>query len=432
MMWKRLIFLTLTTTSLLQAEPLHLSLADAIHRALGTGTTAELAHSTEERARIARREALGALLPQADARVLRYNQSINLATFGFNVPGQPQIAGPFNVTDAQIAAAVQLFNLAAIRRYQALQQGERASKLESAAADDEVAAAVARLYVLVQRADAQIASRNAEVTLFERLAKVSEDEFAAGTGTKLDIAQANLQTARAKQALLLAQNDRQNAVLALLNAIGEDESGDVVTTDPLLEVPEPPAPEAAWPQAKAKRPDLRALELHLDEARLNFRAQQARRLPSVAANFEGDLSGNHADDLRWTRRIAGTLSVPIFHSDLDAAIARARLQLHDAEVQRDQKARDVEQEVRRAILGVQNAKARVAVAAENEQVAEEALTIARDRRSAGYGSSIEVDRAEDSYRQAREDAIAARADAAAAWFELQRASGTIAALGGSP
>ena len=45
-------------------------------------------------------------------------------------------------------------------------------------------------------------------------------------------------------------------------------------------------------------------------------------------------------------------------------------------------------------------------------VAEEALTIARDRRSAGYGSPVEVDRAEDVYRQAHEDLIAAQADAA--------------------
>ena len=57
--------------------------------------------------------------------------------------------------------------------------------------------------------------------------------------------------------------------------------------------------------------------------------------------------------------------------------------------------------------------------------ADGALQIARDRRSAGYGSPVEVDRAEDTYRQAHEDLIAARADASAAWIEVQRAMGAL-------
>ena len=65
------------------------------------------------------------------------------------------------------------------------------------------------------------------------------------------------------------------------------------------------------------------------------------------------------------------------------------------------------------------------VATETVTVAEEALTIAQDRRSAGYGSPVEVDRAEDNYRQAHEDLIAAKADAAMAWFALQHATGGI-------
>src|SRR5882724_6498046 len=113
----------LLLASALHAETLRLSLDDAVRMALGKGTQTALARSAEERARIARTEALSGLLPQADARLLRYSQSINLATFGFTIPGQPPVVGPFNVIDGQIAAAMQLFNLAAIRHYQSVQQG---------------------------------------------------------------------------------------------------------------------------------------------------------------------------------------------------------------------------------------------------------------------------------------------------------------------
>jgi hypothetical protein len=80
------------------AETLQLSLSDAVQRALQAGTQTQLARSAEERALIARTEAFQSLLPQADGRLIRYNQSINLQKFGFTIPGQPPVVGPFNVT----------------------------------------------------------------------------------------------------------------------------------------------------------------------------------------------------------------------------------------------------------------------------------------------------------------------------------------------
>src|SRR3954447_17841056 len=107
MLLKRLPFLLLAVSvaARAQTQPPRLTLGDAIRMAVGTGTQAELARSNEELARIARSEAFNSLLPQADARLIRYNQSINLQTFGFSLPALPPVVGPFNVTDAQIAAA---------------------------------------------------------------------------------------------------------------------------------------------------------------------------------------------------------------------------------------------------------------------------------------------------------------------------------------
>jgi len=408
-----------------QTQPLRLNLGDAIRMALGTGTQAELARSNEQLARIARSEALNALLPQADARLVQYSQSINLATFGFSLPGLPPVVGPFNVTDAQLAAAVQVFNLAALRHYQSLQSSARASRYETEKAENDVATAVARLYLMVQRAQSQIASREADAALFTRLLQIAQDEFKAGTGTRLDVAQANVQLSRAKQALLAAQNDRQNASLALLNAIGADESRDIVLAEATPAPTTVPAVDPSLATARTQRPELRQAEEQERAARLTVDAAKARLLPSISLDFEGDLNGNHTNDLHWTRRIAANLGVPVFHADLNANIARARVQLHDAEIRHRQLERDVEQDVRRSLMTLQNAESRLTVATETVQVAEEALTVARDRRSAGYGSPVEVDRAQDAYRQAHEDAIAAQADAAAAQFDYEHATGSI-------
>jgi outer membrane protein len=411
-----------------RADTLRLSLPDAIGRALHAGTQAALARSAEERARVARTEAFAALLPQADARIIRYNQSINLQTFGFTIPGQPPVVGPFNVTDAQLAAAMQVFNLAAIRHYQSLVAGAQARAFSTQQAENDVAAAIARLYVIAQRAGTQVASRQVDVALFQRLLKVANDEFQAGTGTRLDVAQATVQVDRAREALLIAQNDQRIAALALLNAMGADEGSDVVLVDPLPPTPTPPPVAAALTTARDQRPELKQMAAREREVSLALAAARDRRLPSVGFDFLGDYSGNRTNDLLWSRRIAGTLGVPLFRADINANIARAKADLHDVEIERAQQERDVEQDVRRALMNLENANARVAVATEGARVAEEALTVAQDRRGAGYGSPVEVDRAQDIYRQAREDLIAAQADAAAAHFDLQHATGDIRRL----
>ncbi|MEA2165164.1 MAG: outer membrane protein [Thermoanaerobaculia bacterium] len=417
--------LTVSAAAQTPAQPLHLTLDDAIHMALGSGTQAELARSNEQLARIARSEALNALFPQADAKLMRYNQSINLQTFGFSLPGLPPVVGPFNVTDAQLSAAVQVFNFAALRRYQSLKSSAEASRYQNQQAENDVAAAVARLYLIARRAQTQIDARQADVTLFTRLLQTSQDEFKAGTGTRLDTAQANVQLARARQALLLAQNDRQIATLALLNAIGADESGDVVFTALPTAPTSVPALDPSLAAAKENRPELRQAIEQVRAARLTVEAARARLLPSVSLDFEGDMSGNRSNDLHWSRRIAANLGVPLFRADINANIARAKVMLHDAETQLTQRQRDVEQDVRRSLMTLQNAESRVTVATESATVAEEALTVARDRRAAGYGSPVEVDRAQDAYRQAHEDLIAAEADAAAAQFDYEHATGGI-------
>jgi outer membrane protein len=408
-----------------RAETRRLSLDDAIRTALSEGTQARLAASQEQRAEIARREALSGLLPQSEARLMRYSESINLETFGFSIPGQPAVVGPFNVVDGQITAAVQLFNLAALRYYQATKAGVTAGRARFEQAQNDVASAVARMYVLVQRADAQAVSRQADVNLFEQLARVANDEFQAGTGTRLDVAQANVQLSRARQALLAAQNDRETARLALLNAIGADQTAELILAQPLDTPPTPPAADAALATAKLRRPELREAEANEQQASLALAAARDRRIPRVEFNFQGDLSGTHVDDLKSTRRIGGAIAVPIFRGDIEANVARARLELEDVRTRSNSLRSDVEQQVRTSLLTLQNAEARVTVATETATVAEEALTIARDRRAAGYGSSVEVDRAEDAFRQAHEDVIAARADATLAWYQLQHATGTI-------
>jgi outer membrane protein TolC len=410
----------------LTAETLHLSRADVVRLALANGTSVQLAEASLERARSGVVDARSALLPEAQAKLLRYNQSINLETFGFALPGQPAVVGPFNVTDAQIAAAMNLFDLAAYRRYQASRLGVTASRFDVQNSENELAAAALRLYTIVQKAEALIGAREANVELYRDLSKLAHDQFEAGTATRLDTSRADVQLARERQSLLSARNQREAARLALLHAIGADQSSTLVLTDPVAIPAHVPSVDEGLATARRDRLDLRAAEERRHQAETTAAAARAARYPSLGIDLLGDMSGNHSNDLHWSRRLGAGLSIPIFTGGrISNTIAETAVSQHELAIRTTELQRQIEEDVRRSVLSMESALARIAVSNESVRLAGEELTVARDRVANGVGASIEVDRAEDSLRQAREDAIDASTDAAIAQIDYERATGSI-------
>ena len=425
-------FVAFAVTSTAPAQPLPLTLHDVVQMAVRNATGPAIARAEVERAEANILTARAGLLPEVEARLLRYNQSINLATFGFSLPGQPPVVGPFNVTDAQISAAMRLFDLSALRAFAAARTAAHASNYAAEEAQDDAAAAAARLYVLLRRADTEIATREANVTLFEELRRVAQDQLNAGTGIRLDVARAEAQLARERQALLVARNNRDTTRLALLHVIGGNQGQDVVLTESLPQPRAVPAADAALATAFANRADLKQFASLHQAARLGVEAARDARIPTVGVDLLGDMSGNRANDLHWSRRIGASLDVPIFAGGrIEAGIATAKAQEHEAAAREEEAKRQVEEDVRRSILSLTNAISREQVAADNVRVAEEALNVARDRYANGVGTNLEVAQAQDAYRQAREDQIAAQADAALATIDLNRAEGSVRTLTGA-
>src|SRR5207237_8775386 len=106
--------------------------------------------------RAAAHQARSALLPQLDASVSESSVMTNLAALGFSQPGLPSVVGPFGLFDVHARALMNVIDLAARRRYEAARQGIRVSEAERRRTENEVAAAVAGLYVALQRADASV------------------------------------------------------------------------------------------------------------------------------------------------------------------------------------------------------------------------------------------------------------------------------------
>ena len=397
-------------------------------RALSEGTAARLAAEQTTQSRARADQARAGLLPQVDAEVADSNQILNLKTFGLTLPGINPVVGPFNVFDAHVRVAARLIDVAAYRRWLAARQGIVVSDLERRQTENEVAASVATLYVALQRAEASIEASRANVDLSTRLYELAEDQRKAGVATAIDSTRANVALARQRQGLLVAENRRDAARLALLRAAGIDLGTNVVLTDSLGGGADESLPrmEDALSRARDTRPELAAASERVREAELAVSADRAERLPSIGAQFQGGYNGNHVSDLDWNRVYGATLSVPIFTGGrLSSRIAEAESRKREALISERDTERQVEQDVRQALLNAESARSRLAVARENERLARQELEYARDRFSNGVATTIEVDNAQASLITAQDDRIAATADEAQARFDLARATGAI-------
>ena len=409
------------------AETLRLSLREAVARALSDGTAARIAAEQVDVSRAQAGQALSALLPQVTGQVQDANEILNLKTFGLSIPGFPTLVGPFNVFDAHVTLATQLIDVAAYRRYQAARQGVVVSDTERERVENDVASAVATLYVALQRAQASVEATQANVELFTKLRDLADDQRQAGVATKLDSTRAEVALSRQSQQLLVDQNRRDASRLALLHAIGADQTLDLALTDPLREESAGVATaDEAIALARRERPELREINERLRAAELSIAASRAEKLPTLGAQFQGGYNGNHLGALSWNRTIGGLVSVPVFTGGrIPAQIAEAKSQRRELLLQRTETERQIEEEVRRALLNYQSAANRTRVAAQSVQLASEELDFARDRFANGVSSTIEVDNAQTSYAGATADRIAALADEAQARFDLSRATGRI-------
>jgi outer membrane protein TolC len=129
---------------------------------------------------------------------------LNLKTFGFTLPGLPATVGPFNVFDAHVRVASRIIDVAAYRRWLAARQGIVVSEVERETTENEVAAAVATLYVSLLRAYASIDAIRANVDLSEKLFTLADDQRKAGIATRIDSTRAAVALARQRQQLIVA------------------------------------------------------------------------------------------------------------------------------------------------------------------------------------------------------------------------------------
>jgi outer membrane protein len=414
---------------------LRLSLKEAVNIALSPAGNARLQLAGEfiEQARARTAQARAALLPNIDAAVSQQSQTRNLAALGIGTQLAaigfpfPTFVGPFNVFDARVAATQSVFDLSAIKRYQASRAGISLAEAENQTAQDQVRDLVARAYLAGLRAQARVDAEKANVELSEALLKLATSNKDAGTGTGIEVTRARVQLANQRQSLLVAQNELRRAHLQLLKALGLDLDAAVELTDPLAFLAVAPvSPEQALQIALESRADWKAQQKRQEAAQLTAGAVKMERVPSLYAFGDYGSSGAGIDNSFPTRAIGLQMRIPIFDGGRrDARRAESYSLLKQESIRGHDLHAQIELEVRTALDGLQSAADQVQAAQEGLTLAANELAQAERRYKAGMGNSIEVTDAQTRLERARNNMIVALFNHNLARIDLGSATGTI-------
>jgi outer membrane protein TolC len=407
-----------------------LSYEDAVRLAIDNNLATLEAHERRNEARGEMQQSRAPLLPNVSGVAYQANLTENLVALGFQpgvIPGfNSTFLGPFKNFDARLLLTQKVFDLSAIRSYQAGRAGVRVAELEEALAREQVASRTGLIYLEALRAERAVVAAQANVELAQALLQLAQDQRNAGVGTGVDVTRAQTRLAEQQVGLAQAQTTSEQARLNLQRVVGLPLGSALTLTDQLRFVEDPlPSVDTAVAQAAHDRREIQVAEEEKRVAQLEKQAARAEHLPSLEVVGDYGSSGITPDrsDLP-TRRIALQLDVPIFNGGLtQGRVTAATSRQKQTELELANIRGQVEEDVRLSLTTLRTAAVQVRAADESVTLAQRELEMARDRFRAGVADNLEVITAQTSLANARIAQVTALAQHNAARLNLAAALG---------
>jgi outer membrane protein len=410
--------------------PAALSFQQAIQLAIENNLATLLSRERRNEARGFKQQSLAPLLPNVSGAAYQANLTENLVALGLQ-PGtitgfNTSFVGPFKNFDARLLFSQSIFNLSAIKNYQAGKAGVRVAELQEGLAREQVASGTGLVYLEALRADASVVAAQANVDLAQALLKLAQDQRNAGIATGVDVTRAQTRLAEQQVGLAQAQMASDQARLNLQRVVGVPLGGALTLTDQLrFREEQLPTVETAVAQASQDRREVQVAEEQNHVSQLERQSVKSEYLPSV--EFVGDYGNSGvtpANSDLVTRRVAVQVNVPIFNGGLTRGrLTSATSRQRQTELELSNVRGQVEEDVRLALTTLRTAAVQVRAADESVMLAQRELEMARDRFRAGVGDNLEVVTAQTSLANARDAQVTALAQHNAARLNLAAALG---------
>jgi len=240
----------------------------------------------------------------------------------------------------------------------------------------------------------------------------------------VDVLRAEVQLANDKQALLIAQNQYQQALLELARDIGINPGTPIELAETLEFHPVAgQTAEALVPEALAARADYLALAAQRQSILEQQQANRARWYPKLSINGNYGAIGRSIGGIQGTGLIQGQIDVTLFDRDRDGEAQELAARLKGVDDRIADLRRGIEEDIRQSLLNLDSARQQVDVAGQGQDLARRELEMARDRFQEGTANNVEVITAQDELARAQDNYILAVSSYQDAKFGLARALG---------
>jgi outer membrane protein TolC len=410
-----------------QPAPYRLTLQDAIQKALQSNLSVLAAGTRVEEAEGTRMRRLSAaLLPRVSVQTYANYQNHDLQAQGLSFTGLPipKVVGPLSNYDFRIYAQQNVIDLASYRGYKASERTLEAGKMDYRDARDLIVRAIATLYLNTQSAAARVDAAQSRVIDSSALYKLAKDKHDAGTATGVDVLRAQVQLANDKQALLIADNQRKQALLELARNMGMSPATPLELAEPLnYRALNQPEIESLVPTALLARADYLSLASQRQALVEQQRASHARYYPKLSINGNFGEIGRSIGSVQSTGLLQGQIDFTLFDRDRNGEVQELASRVKRIDDQIADLRRGIEEDIRDALLNLDSATEQVAVAKEGQELARRELQLAQDRFQSGTANNVEVVTAQDELARAEENYILAVSSHVDAKFALARAMG---------
>ena len=410
---------------------LRLTLDDAIQMALSENPTIKVADLDVERYDYVKKETRGNLLPSLSASG-EYTRAIEKSTMRGGIS-----FGADNTFTGTASLSVPLFAPAVYRTLK-LNRTQIASAVEAARSSRiTLVAEVKKAFYNILLAEQSLAVLHESEATVRRTVEDTQLQYDHGLASEYDLLTAEVQLSNLRPAILQTETSIRLAKLLLKMYLSIPEEVEIEAAGELDALRgEVLAGTDGLTSDLGENSDLRQLELQEEMLRLQLRAENAGRLPTLGAFGNFTLTGNNMGTVKFDMAGGGMssikdgyfwqhplyagvrLSVPLFAGLVKANRARElRNQIAQIALQRDYARQQLDVQLRSALNDLMTARETMFAQEKTVAQARKAYRISDTRYRAGAGTILELNsaqlaqtQAQLNYSQAIYDYLSAKAE----------------------
>ncbi len=420
--------------------PLALSIDDAISLGLERNVRVIYDRAKQKAVRGEELGVINALLPSLHVSGSTNTQEINLAALGFNPYGSGSIFSQLginpasiptivkvHVTQAEISANQVLFDVPSYELYKGVKRETEVVDLDALTSRGDLVLAVGSAYLRVLADQTNLANAQAQERAAWTLFDQASQRRKAGVGTSLDELRGRVEYQQRQQTTIASDNQLAKDTIQLNRIMGMPAGQKLQLTDtsPFAEFADMDL-DRAKETAYRHRKDLLSLQAQTQVADRELRAVRYQRLPTVAFNGFYGVLGETTGLYHGVFTAEGSLKFPIFR---EAEQRGQEDQVNAQLVALHQREGDlrvtIDAQIRASMLDVQSANQLAKVAQSNVQLAQQVLSDARERFTAGVDDNLAVVDAQASLTSAQFQLVQALYQYNVAKLNLARNTGVI-------